>query len=137
MGVAVLSGQRFPGVDFGSAPGAGYIIGTTPITPLLLVDEWERAARLVGVKYYHHPAGDPGGADRRPDPYVRLTMLVSYGRWRQKVWSDAGQAVEVLLHQPGDFIAWEPGLWHSWFPEADSTMLTVSISRKPPNPELQ
>jgi hypothetical protein len=130
MGIAILSGEKFDGVDFGSACGSGYVIGTTPISELLRVDEAEHAAVIIGMKYYHHPAGDPRGATRPPDSYTRMTMLVSQGRWRQSVWSESGNSVEVLLHRPGDFIAWIPGLWHSWFPEADSTMLTISLKRK-------
>lgn len=131
MTVAVVSGERFAGVDYGTAPGTGYAIGTTPISELLRVDEAEHAAAMIGTKYYHHPVGDLGGSNRPPDALVRMTMLVSNGRWRQKVWSeDTGQSVEVLLQEPGDFIAWVPGLWHSWYPELASTMLTVSFKRK-------
>lgn len=130
MGAIVISGEKFAGVDFGSAPGSGYVIGTTPISELLRVDEGSHAAAIIGMKYYHHPTGDPGGNERPPDLFCRMTMLVSQGRWRQRVWSKDGQSVEVLLHKPGDFITWVPGLWHCWFPEADSTMLTVSFKRQ-------
>jgi hypothetical protein len=127
MAVVVVLGERFAGADFGTAPGRGYVIGTTPISELLRVDEAEHAAALIGVKYYHHPADDPRGANRPPDPFVRMTMLVSRGRWRQKLWSvKSGDSVEVVLQEPGDFIAWGPDLWHSWYPELASTMLTVS-----------
>ena len=134
MAIVVVSGDRFDGVDFGTAPGTGYIIGTTPISELLRVDEAEHSAALIGAKYYHHPAGDPGGAKRPPDALVRMTMLVSEGRWRQKLWwAESGHSLEVLLQEPGDFIAWVPGLWHSWYPELASTMLTVSFRRRAPN----
>jgi hypothetical protein len=130
MAVVVLSGDKFEGVDFGTAPGTAYVIGTTPVSELLRVDEGDHAASLVGVKYYHHPADDSGGANRTPDGFVRATILVSPGRWRQRVWSaETGQSVEVVLQAPGDFIAWTPGLWHSWFPEKASTMLTISLRR--------
>jgi hypothetical protein len=131
MAVVVVSGASFSGVDFGTAPGDAYVIGATPVSELLRVDEAEYAAALIGAKYYHHPAGDPGGANRQPDALVRMTMLVSPGRWRQKLWSEeSGHSVEVLLQAPGDFIAWVPGLWHSWHPELESTMLTISFKRK-------
>ena len=135
MAVAVVSGEKFDGVDFGTAPGTGYIIGTTPISELLRVDEAEHAVAMIGAKYFHHPAGDPGGSDRKPDSQVRVTMLVNQGRWRQRVWSaETGKSVEVFLQEPGDFIAWIPGLWHSWYPELASTMLTVGYKRKSAEP---
>jgi hypothetical protein len=104
MGVVVLAGERFEEVDFGSASGSGYVIGTTPISELLRVDEAEHAAAIIGMKSYHHPADDPGGAERPPDSYVRMTMLVSQGQWRQRVWSELGQSVEVMLQKPGDLL---------------------------------
>jgi hypothetical protein len=130
MAVEVVSGEKFSGVDFGTAPGTGYVIGSTPICELLRVDEGKHPAALLGMKYYHHPAGDLQGAVRPADLNHRMTMLVSQGRWRQKVWSERGESVEVLLNEPGDFIAWAPGLMHSWFPELASTMLTVNFKRK-------
>ena len=76
MAVVVVSGEKFPGVDFGSAPGTGYIIGTTPVCELLRVDEADFAATLVGVKYYHHSSGDPNGSNRPPVDLLRMTMLM-------------------------------------------------------------
>lgn len=131
MAVAIVSGSKFSGVDFGTAPGNSYVIGAAPICEILRVDEDDHAASLIGVKYYHHQQGDPAGSNRPPDALVRMTMLVSQGLWRQRVWStETGQSVEVLLQEPGDFIAWVPGLWHSWYPEKGSTMLTVNCRRK-------
>jgi hypothetical protein len=135
MAVKVLTGERFDGVAFGTAPGTdpGYVIGFTPLVdePLLRVHETDCPASLVGVKYYHHPVGDSRGADRPANELFALTMLVSDGSWRQRVWSEeSGESVEVLLAAPGDFIAWRPGLKHSWYPVQASTMLTVRWRRR-------
>ena len=135
MAVVVLAGERFDGVAFGTALGTdpGYIIGFTPLAdePLLRVHEDDCPASLIGVKYYHHPTGDSRGTDRPADELFALTMLVSEGGWRQRVWSEAsGKSVEVSLTAPGDFIAWRPGLKHSWYPVQASTMLTVRWRRR-------
>jgi hypothetical protein len=138
MAVEVLSGDRFDGVDFGTARGKGYIIGTSPVSELLLVDLESKKgplAEMYGVKYFHHNQGDMSDEARMPDPNARLTrmtMLVSQGRWRQRVWlREKNRSIELLLKEPGDFIAWGPDLWHSWYAESASTMLTVSFQKKP------
>jgi hypothetical protein len=134
MAVLVVSGKKFEGVEYGTVPGDGYIIGTTPVNnlPMLFVDETEenKRASLYGLKYYHHAKGDTAGAERPPDKqHHSFTMLVSEGKWKQKVWSESGESIEVVLWRPGDFIAWIPGLWHSWFPEETSTMLTIKWTK--------
>src|SRR4051812_21001586 len=127
MSVLVIDGAKFEGVDFGTAPANGYIIGMTPVSPLLRVNANEYRADLDGVKYFQHTAGDPRGENRAPDDLVRMTMLVGKGRWRQRVHSPkTSESVTVILQDHGDFIAWTPGLAHSWHPELDSTMLTVN-----------
>lgn len=128
MAIELIEGAKFEGVDFGTAPGTdpGYVIGFTPVSPLLFVDEGERSAKLIGVKFYHHAMGDNRGADRPADDKHAVTMLVSKGRWEQAVWNDkTGESVKVLLTEPGDYIVWRPGFRHSWFPHESSTMLTV------------
>src|SRR5262249_43809662 len=97
---------------------------------LLFVHQTELPASLYSMKYYHHKVGDQRGADRPAEDRFALTMLVSRGCWRQRIWSDSsGQSVEVLLQEPGDFIACGPALNHSWSPVQPSTMLTVKWSR--------
>src|SRR5947209_2087251 len=128
MAVEVVGGARFQGVEFGTAPGTdpGYVMGYTPLCDFLFVHEVTCPATLIGVKYYHHPAGDDRGRDRPADEMCALTMLVSEGRWRQRVWDEGtGESVEVILQGPGDYIAWRPGLKHCWYPEQASSMLTV------------
>ena len=133
MAAVVLSGERFSGVCYGTAPGTdpGHVIGFTPLNsePLLRVHETDHPALLYCAKYYHHEAGDPRGGDRPAENRFALTMLISQGCWRQRVWGDSpARSVEVLLAEPGDFIAWGPGLRHSWYPVQASTMLTIKWS---------
>jgi hypothetical protein len=138
MSVTVVEGEKFDGVDYGSAPGGasgvtGYIIGNkqVPSLDLTTVDPKVEGHRwsLVGVKYFHHRRGDPKGDRRPPDtdtPARSLTMLVSHGRWLQRLWREgAEETLTVILEEPGDFIVWEPALWHSWYPLTDATMLTI------------
>jgi hypothetical protein len=139
MAVCIVAGKEIDGVIFDTATGRehnGYVAGSTPIHPMLLVDQ-QNPATLVGVKYSHHEA-DVGGGDREPDGYVRMTMLVQGGPWRQRLWrQNPEESVEVLLLEPGDLIAWEPGLYHSWTPLGSSTMLTVSIIRDAANNPIE
>ncbi len=136
MAILVLTGERFSGVSYETSPGTapGHVVGYTPLDgePLLNVHEIDQPALLYCVKYYHHEAGDPRGGDRPAEDRIALTMLVSQGCWRQRVWSElSGQSIEVLLAEPGDFIVWGPGLRHSWYPVQASTMLTVKWKRRP------
>jgi hypothetical protein len=127
MAVDVLCGKRFDGVAYGTAPGTGFIVGYTPLDrePLLLVDQIEKPGSIYCVKYYHHETHDSRD-DRPAESMIALTMLVSQGRWRQKVWSETTpDFIEVLLKEPGDFIVWGPHLKHSWHAVQKSTMLTV------------
>lgn len=130
MAVQIVIGGQFDGVACGTASGGGngYVVGSTPVCDLLHVDK-DRPATLVGLKYFHHHAGH--SLDDRPaDKDYRITMLVSPGRWRQKIWREnSGQSIEVILQAPGDFIAWAPGHLHSWCAESDSTMLTLTFRR--------
>jgi len=143
MAPRVLFGNKFPGVEYGTAPGDGYIVGFRPgdgyiigfrktaeRAPLgiqmLLVEDPDYSACLRGVKYAHHARGDSSPGPRGPSDEERsLTMLVSNGCWRQRLWSEKGDYLELMLWKPGDFIAWEPGIRHSWVAEEASTMLSI------------
>ncbi len=130
MTVTKISGEKFHEVEFGTAPGTGtgYIIGMEPIAEFLRVDENEHAARLIGVKYSRHEAGDQRHEDSPPDEDVRITMLVEGEPWRQRVWHDGShQSIELILNDPGAFIAWKPSVWHFWSSQGNSTMFTVSF----------
>lgn len=130
MAVVVLSGERFDGVAYGTAPGtgSGYVVGYLPHEgePRLRVHDAERPALLYGVKYYHRKAGGKRTDDKPEDGRFAVTMLICPGRWRQRVWSvPLARSIEVLRTEPGDYIVWDPGLEHDWSAVQDSTMLTV------------
>lgn len=133
MTVKIVSGTKFEGLNFGTASGSGsgYVVGSTPACDLLLVGgDKSPTAQLFGLKYFHHSAGHKSEGDRPADAFYRMTMLVSDGCWRQKLWKPGGHdLVEVILNQPGDFIAWAPGVLHSWQADVASTMLTLSFKK--------
>ncbi len=132
MSVVEVAGTRFSGVEIGTASGAGngYVIGTTPVVEMLRVDNSANRVYLVGVKYSHHRRDEPSRGEREPDEYVRITMLVDGGPWRQCLWKrDTPHMIEVTLNEPGDFVAWEPGVWHQWWPQGPASMVTISFQR--------
>lgn len=135
----IVAGKLFDGVSVETAPGTGFIVGYQPLNgnPLLNVHTEEMPSPLYCVKYYHHTVPDNRGKDRPADQMYALTMLVSEGRWQQRVWSvESGESVTIILSHPGDLIAWGPGLNHSWEPLEDSTMLTVKWIRKLPSDKV-
>ena len=134
MSVKVMSGARFEGVDFGTASGTGhgYVVGTTPVVPMLHVVPQgslnTNPAELIGMKYSHHDrkatAGFRAPCDR---DCVRITMLVAGGPWRQKLWIDQQHWVDVRLSEPGDFVSWTTGVAHWWKCAGNrATMLTLT-----------
>ena len=132
MPVTVTAGAKFGGVEFGTASGTGngYVIGTTHIVELLRVDSQANRAHLIGFKYSHHELSDPPRGPRPPDQYVRITMLVAGASWHQRFWlADRRETVSLLLSESGDFVAWEPNIWHEWQPKGPATMVMISFRR--------
>ena len=129
MAATIISDAEFPGVTVGTAQGTvmGDVVRSTPIHPMLLVNS-QNPASLIGMKYSHHRSTDSLVGPRPPDSFVRIAMLVAGGPWRQRIWNQRSR-VELRLKNPGDFVAWEPGVWHEWTPEGDATMLTLSFQR--------
>jgi|GEM_PF-2813278 len=130
MAITVVEGKLFNGVEVANAEDAkgGYFVGFSATVNFLCVDETHPAS-LVGVKYSTHEVNDTAGP-RPPDGHVRVTMLVSGGPWRQRMWSeDTLASVELLLNSPGDFIAWTPGLLHQWWAQGPATMVTVTLDQ--------
>jgi hypothetical protein len=129
--ISVVSGAAFGDVHSGNADAAksGYFIGFDPAIELLRVDGGQHPAQLMGAKFSQHSAGDTAGK-RPPDSFVRVTMLVHGGPWRQALWKEgSSDFVELRLNAPGDFIAWEPGTWHQWWGEGQATMVTINFIR--------
>jgi hypothetical protein len=126
----------FPGLDVGNAFDSphDYFIGEQALSTLLKIPaRVGDRPHLTGVKFSKHSFGSTSGA-REPTEYRRVTVLVAGGPWRQRVWSDTvGSTAEFRLNNVGDFVAWERDLWHQWWAEADTTMLTVNMTYMPPN----
>jgi len=127
----ILQGS-LPGDDTLQVGNTGvnpYLAGFTPAIPLMRVDE-THPAWLHSVKYSHHPVGGTRPEPAPSDPRTRVTILLEGGPWVQTMWN-ADRSVEVTLRlaEPGDYIAWQPGYFHSWTAEGRATMLTLSIQR--------
>lgn len=126
-----VAGKPFPGVEAGTASGIGkavHLVGFSPRrSSLRYVDERESPATLIGLKYSHHKPTDRSLGARDITPDRRLTVLISGGPWRQRVWREgAKDDVEYVLTKPGDYIAWDGGLRHQWWP-GDATMVTLTF----------
>jgi len=132
--VVLLSGAAFDGVVYGTAAGNnhGYFMGFNAIYDLLKVDENDMRAGLIGIKYFHHKAGEVRSNVPEIEKDFALTMLVGSGCWRQRVWIESpDQSLEVLLTAPGDYVAWgRDGIKHWWSAIHTSTMLTVRWNRR-------
>ncbi len=140
MTVEIIEGEKLRGVEFDSAASevdsGGYVIGSKILSnlaerSLLFVDDDRHQSKLIGMKCYLHKRRDTKGP-REPaaTDEIALTMLVSRGEWKQRIWNDkTGKSLTVLLKQPGDYIAWQSGLWHEWWAVKKSMMLTVRWKR--------
>ena len=132
MTIEVIHGAVGPTVSAGSLEGHEWLIGSTPITEILRVDETLNIAHLIGVKFSHHKPTDIPKGDRPQDELTRITMLVDGGPWEQRMWHPpSGLDVTFRLNSPGDYIAWQPGPLHRWTPIGTSIMLTVSYRKMP------
>ena len=70
MAIEVIDGKERNGVVAGSLNGHEWVIGPSPVTSILRVDETDHRAELVGVKYSHHHLDDKPKGDREPDEYT-------------------------------------------------------------------
>lgn len=133
MAIDVIHGKENNSVVAGSLGDHQWIIGTTPVSEMLRVDNSTNRAMLVGVKYSRHRPTDEPKGDVKPDVFTRVTMLVDGGPWEQRMWNpDEGLDVTYRLNAPGDYIAWQPGPFHRWNPIGNATMISVSYIRLPP-----
>lgn len=107
-----------------------YLVGFTPVDPILFVNKDTPNADITGVKYSKHLYGDKRPIDAEADKDTRITMLIAGGPWRQEMWTSTTERTVHILRSPGDYIAWEPGYCHTWEALGDATMLTVSFRRR-------
>ncbi len=111
-----------------------YIVGFPSadgkIKPTIEVAEKNTCVDIRSVKYSSHLKADKK-AEKKPDDETRITILLNGGPWRQTMWLNGKDPLVYSLVNPGDYISWEPGYFHSWEAEGDATLLTVSMQKKP------
>ena len=126
-------------IDFGNVSmvdtqGTGWIVGFS---------EWVKTgganlrympqhalAQTLCIKWFHHPQGDPHGSGKPLSEGRSISFLVSaQGRFRlefsEQADFPAGHTVTHVLATHGDFVMWGEGVYHRWFAEEASSILTV------------
>jgi hypothetical protein len=80
----------------------------------------------VALKWFaHHPDDPPEWGETKPlSTGCTLTRLAGEGAF-ELCLSRGGEALRVLLEEPGDFVIWGPGLSHSWQVRRPSLMVTL------------
>ena len=77
----------------------------------------------VEIKWSRHPAGDARAEWHRGEDRHTMAVLID-GRFRIDFDNGVERGSATLVDQ-GDYVAWGPGVDHSWESEDDSTMMTV------------
>ena len=78
-----------------------------------------RSSRDVEVKWFIHPAGDKRHEWTTDDQRTTLVLLVT-GNFRIDLTETS-----VTLEKQGDYLAWGPGIDHSWEALSESVVVTV------------
>ncbi len=78
-----------------------------------------RSSEDVEIKWFVHKAGETRANLVGSEQRTTVSILIS-GRFRIEL-----SAAVVLLEHPGDYVAWGPGVDHTWTAETDSTVVTV------------
>jgi hypothetical protein len=81
------------------------------------------------MKWMVHPAGDPRGTDKPVSEGRTMSILIGSGRFRiafseSKDFSP-GATREIVLSDPGDFVAWGAGIYHRYAVDVECTVLTL------------
>lgn len=84
----------------------------------------------MSVKWMDHKADDSNGYDKPISEGRTLSILVSEkGKFRLEFSEDQdfpeGKIEKFCLEKHGDFIVWGAGLYHRWFFDEDTSILTV------------
>lgn len=87
-------------------------------------------AHTLHVKWMAHPVNDDRGTTKPPSEGRTLSVLVSEsGKFRLEFSTHenflAEQRVEYTLQSHGDFVIWGENIYHRWFVDAASTILTL------------
>lgn len=90
----------------------------------------ETRSHHLSIKWMEHPAHDPRGVGKPLSEGRTISLLVSeQGRFRIQFSEHpdfpAGQGVEHVLEQQGDFVIWGENLYHRWVVDQTATILTV------------
>jgi hypothetical protein len=128
------------------APHTNWLVGDHPAIPAESLRFLRHLGHPAGpdttanlaVKWFvHDPADPPEWGQAKPPSVGRtLSLLAAPGAFELRFRrpggetqaggeSKAGEEVEVVLEEPGDFALWGPGLAHSWRVLAPSVVLTV------------
>ena len=78
-----------------------------------------RSSEDVEVKWFTHPAGDKRHEWTKDDQRTTLVLLVA-GNFRIDLTETS-----VTLEKQGDYLAWGPGIDHSWEALSESVVVTV------------
>jgi hypothetical protein len=80
----------------------------------------------VALKWFaHHPDDPPEWGEIKPLSTGRtLSLLAGEGAF-ELCFSREGEALRVVLEEPGDFVIWGPGLSHSWRTLQPSLVVTL------------
>ena len=87
-------------------------------------------AHTLCIKWFDHPRGDPHGCGKPLSEGRLISFLVSAeGRFRLEFSEQADfparHTVTHVLATHGDFVMWGEGVYHRWFAEEASSILTV------------
>lgn len=86
------------------------------------------STQAVEVKWGLHPEGQTRAEWTRHEQRNTVVVLVS-GRFRLDLTIGS-----VTLERQGDYVAWGPGIDHSWHAEQDSTVITIRWPSQPDGP---
>jgi hypothetical protein len=125
---------EFNNIDRLDTGGTGWFVGfgewaTSAPSGLRYMPEHQRCHALC-VKWMRHPANDPRGLAKPPSKGRTLSVLVSdTGHFRLEFSAREdfaeGAVVRHTLRRQGDFVIWGESIYHRWFVEQQSTILTL------------
>ena len=135
-------------IDFGNAKivdthGTGWVVAfskwaKTGGTNLRYMNKHALSHTLC-IKWFDHPQGDPHGSSKPLSEGRSISFLISTeGRFRIEFSEHedfpAGHTVTHILARHGDFVIWGEGIYHRWFADEASSILTVRwVPILPPN----
>lgn len=104
---------RMGNAEQAGAPYRGWFIGSfvRPEVPPLL-------SQVVEMKWVRHRKGEER-SEWSASPLQTVAILIA-GRFRFR-FEDG----ETMLRREGDFVAWEPHVFHHWTAEEDSLIITL------------